>query len=129
MKPLLIAASALGLAAIAAAVLTIGSPDRAGPPPRPGSVTAGGFTLVSTSVELPTDEAVFPAGPHADVVNASCTSCHSASMVLTQPPLSAEQWTAEVAKMRDVYRAPVAEADVPAIVAYLAGVSARQHRR
>lgn len=126
MKSLLIAASALGSIAAGAVVLTPGSPAAS---PRPGSVTAGGFTLASTAVDLPVDEALFPAGPHADVVNASCTSCHSASMVLTQPPLSAEQWTAEVAKMRDVYRAPVAEADVPTIIAYLAGVSAGQRRR
>ena len=35
-------------------------------------------------------------------------------------PWTAEQWRAEVAKMREVYKAPVADADVPSIVAYLA---------
>ncbi|WP_374945228.1 hypothetical protein [Sphingomonas sp.] len=119
-----------GLVAAIAVALTIGIPPRPTVPPvasaSSSSVTAGGFTLASTAVDLPVDDGVFPAGPHADLVNANCTSCHSASMALTQPPLSAEQWTAEVTKMREVYRAPVAETDVPAIVAYLTGLSAKQ---
>jgi hypothetical protein len=40
-------------------------------------------------------------------------------MALTQPALSADQWKATVTKMREVYKAPVAEKDVNAIVAYL----------
>jgi hypothetical protein len=43
-------------------------------------------------------------------------------MVLLQPPLSKQAWTDEVTKMRKVYGAPVAEADVPAIVDYLAAL-------
>ena len=42
-------------------------------------------------------------------------------MVLTQPPLKPEQWTAIVEKMRDVYHAPVAENEVAPIAAYLSG--------
>lgn len=85
----------------------------------PGKVTAGGFTLTSTSITLPAETQLFPSGPHADAINGNCTGCHSASMVLTQPRLTPEQWQAEVKKMREVYKAPVAEADVPAILAYL----------
>jgi hypothetical protein len=121
-----------GLVGVTAVLLfAIGAPNsRIVPPPAapvapPPSVSANGFSLASTSVDLPTDEAQYPDGPHADVINANCTSCHSASMALNQPPLSADQWTAEVTKMREVYKAPVAEADVPAIVAYLAGMSAK----
>lgn len=125
-------APTLGLAAggvIALAVVlfaTLRAPVD-GPAPAPvatpsrasASVAANGVTLVSTSVELPADDATYPAGPHADLVNANCTVCHSASMALAQPPLSTDQWKAEVTKMREVYKAPVAEADVPAIVDYL----------
>jgi len=93
-------------------------------PPLP-SVSAGGFTLTSTSVDLPIDDGVYPDGPHADVINANCTSCHSASMALTQPRLSAEQWTAIIKKMRETYKAPVVETDVPAIVAYLTAMSGK----
>lgn len=78
--------------------------------------------MVSTSVDLPVDDAAYPDGPHADVINANCTSCHSASMALTQPALSADQWKATVTKMRETYKAPVAEKDVPAIVAYLSAM-------
>lgn len=88
------------------------------------SVSGNGFTLTSTSIEPPADDATFPPGPHVDVVNQNCLSCHSASMVLTQPALKPEQWTAIVEKMRDVYKAPIAAGDVPAITAYLAGLGA-----
>jgi hypothetical protein len=89
------------------------------PAPAPPSVSGGGFTLASTSIELPSEDAPFPNGPHADVINANCTSCHSASMALAQPPLSADQWKAVVTKMCEAYRAPVADSDVPAILDYL----------
>ena len=71
---------------------------------------------------MPIDEGGFPAGPNASVLDANCTSCHSASMVLSQPRLKADQWEAIVTKMRTVYRAPVADADVPAIVEYLSNL-------
>jgi hypothetical protein len=47
-------------------------------------------------------------------------------MALTQPALSKDQWKATVTKMREVYKAPVVDKDVPAIIAYLIGLSARQ---
>jgi cytochrome c5 len=90
------------------------------------SVSARGFSLASTSVDLPVDDATYPDGPHADVINANCTSCHSASMALTQPALSADQWKATVTKMREVYKAPVAEKDVDAIVAYLTAMPSQK---
>jgi hypothetical protein len=43
-------------------------------------------------------------------------------MILTQPPLTAAAWTAEVNEMRSTYKAPVPEEDVPQIVAYLAAM-------
>jgi mono/diheme cytochrome c family protein len=121
----------VGFAAIT--LLAIGSPQgRAEPPPAtpatppPPSVSAGGFTLAATAVDLPEDDQQYPAGPHAEVINANCTSCHSASMALSQPALSEDQWKAIVTKMRETYKAPVADKDVPAIIAYLTGLSARQ---
>src|SRR5262249_28218192 len=85
--------------------------------------TGGGVTLTSARVDLPDDNANYPDGPHADVINASCTSCHSASMALNQPRLSADQWKGVVEKMRDTYKAPVSDAAVPDIVSYLAAMS------
>ena len=89
--------------------------------PGAASVASGGVTLTSTAVELPDDAAVFPDGPNVALVNQRCLSCHSASMVLTQPKMKREQWQAIVEKMRDTYHAPLAEGQVAPIVGYLAG--------
>lgn len=93
------------------------------PAPAPSAVSAGGVVLTSVNVALPDDSATFPDGPHADVINANCTACHSASMALNQPRMSADQWTGIVEKMRDTYKAPVAAGAVPDIVAYLVAMS------
>jgi hypothetical protein len=76
--------------------------------------------IKSTTVDLPADNALFPGGTAADAINNSCRACHSADMVLDQPVLPRATWDAEVRKMINVYRAPIDEADVPAIVDYLA---------
>jgi mono/diheme cytochrome c family protein len=51
----------------------------------------------------------------------NCAACHSLDYIpMNSPFLTAEQWKAEVAKMKKVYGAPVADADAEAIAAYLA---------
>jgi mono/diheme cytochrome c family protein len=76
--------------------------------------------IKSTTVDIPSGDAMFPGGAAADAINNNCLACHSADMVLNQPALPKATWLAEVHKMINVYRAPVDEADVPAIVDYLA---------
>lgn len=122
---------AVGLAAVV--LIAIGppgshvpSPPPAPSGPAPSNVAFGGFTLTSAAIELPIDDQQYPDGPHADVINANCTSCHSASMALTQPALTADQWKATVTKMKEVYKAPVSEKDIAAIVDYLTALSAKQ---
>jgi cytochrome c5 len=88
---------------------------------RPPGAFAGGVLLANISVELPTTGRPY-AGAGSDVMNANCTACHSAGMVLTQPLLSRATWSEEVNKMRDAYKAPVADADMAAIVDYLAAM-------
>jgi hypothetical protein len=90
-------------------------------PAHPGatSVAAAGVMLHSDRFDLPTGERMFP-GADADAINNNCLACHSAGMVLTQPALTRSAWQSEVEKMRAQFKAPVAEEDVPAIVAYLA---------
>jgi len=78
------------------------------------------LAIKSTSVELPPGDALFPGGASADAINNSCLACHSAEMVLNQPALSRATWDAEVHKMIKVYKAPVDDRDIPAIVDYLA---------
>jgi cytochrome c5 len=84
------------------------------------------FAFAAQSIVLPASTEALPAGAHADVVAANCTSCHSAAMITTQPPLKREQWEAIVKKMREVYKAPITETDVPPIVDYLEAFSERQ---
>ena len=72
------------------------------------------------SIELPTDAATFPEGPNLKVVTQNCLACHSADMVLDQPLLPRATWAAEVTKMRNVYKAPISDADALLIVDYLA---------
>jgi hypothetical protein len=75
--------------------------------------------LKPVKVDLPESDRIFP-GPGADAINNNCLACHSAGMVLNQPELSRQIWTAEVDKMIGVYKAPVAAEDVGPIVDYLA---------
>jgi cytochrome c5 len=84
----------------------------------PVAVHAESFTLKSVSIDLP-DRGTMFSGAGSDVVNNNCLACHSAGMVLNQPALPAAAWQAEAEKMLHVYKAPIDEKDVPAIVEYL----------
>jgi hypothetical protein len=77
------------------------------------------FELKSVKIDLPDSDKMFPAGPGADAINNNCLACHSAGMVLNQPELSRQAWAAEVNKMVNAYKAPIAPEDVGAIVEYL----------
>lgn len=104
----------MGLALVALAI-----PAWAAHAPRKAAVKAAPF-FRNVRVSLPQDfDVEYPAGPGVEAVNANCRACHSPSMVLTQPPLSAEEWHKEVRKMIDVYKAPIAEDQVEAITSYL----------
>lgn len=80
-------------------------------------------------IDLPVADALFVdvrGGPSADAVNNNCLACHSTEMVLNQPRLSAAEWTASVAKMRTVYKAPVDPQDDAAIVAWLVAMQSER---
>lgn len=79
-------------------------------------------TLKSVNVTLPDSDRALPDGPGLAAVQNNCVSCHSPGMILTQPALPKAAWEAEVAKMRNVYKAPIDAKDVPDIVTYLAAV-------
>jgi hypothetical protein len=81
---------------------------------------ADSFHLKSASVDLPDSDQMFPGSSEADAINNNCLACHSADMVLNQPALPKETWQAEVNKMINTYKAPVAPEDVAPIVDYLA---------
>ncbi len=60
-------------------------------------------------------------GPGLDVVNANCAGCHSLDYVrMNSPFLTANDWKAEVGKMRAAFGAPINDADAGIIATYLA---------
>jgi hypothetical protein len=75
--------------------------------------------LKPVKIDLPDSDKMFPDGPGSDSINNNCLACHSADMVLNQPELSKQAWAAEVNKMINNYKAPIALEDVGAIVEYL----------
>ena len=83
------------------------------------SRTQGPVTLRPVSIDLPQGDRMFPPGPGSEAINNNCLACHSAGMVLNQPAMPRTAWEAEVHKMVNAYKAPVAAEDVPAIVGYL----------
>jgi hypothetical protein len=84
-----------------------------------GCERAPAVTFADASITLPDDPLDLPPGPGVDAVIANCTACHSPSTMLQQPRLSRDKWLATIAKMREVYKAPVEEAEIPLIADYL----------
>jgi cytochrome c553 len=87
--------------------------------PPPATVTGGGVTLHSVNLSFPNSDNTFPGGAAADTINNDCLICHSAGMVLDQASLSGKDWQDIVDQMRNVFKAPFAAKDGPAIVDYL----------
>jgi len=83
------------------------------------AVAKAAVAFKSVKIQLPDSDVQFPAGPHSDAMNNNCLSCHTAEMVLNQPPMARAKWQAEVDKMRASYKAPVSDTDAKAIVDYL----------
>ena len=78
------------------------------------------------SVDMPTNYTAFPPGVGADIANGQCLICHSADMVLRQPPLTQDEWTGEINKMRNSFGAPLPADQVDALALYLRGINGRQ---
>jgi hypothetical protein len=93
-----------------------------GPPPARASASATPNPTSIVRIELPTMETTIPAGPNHEDFRVSCTVCHSARLVFTQPLLNEGQWTKVVQKMSGKYGAPVSSEQEKRIVAYLHAV-------
>jgi len=78
------------------------------------------------AVELPTSGTSFPAGSGAEIANAQCLICHSAGMVLRQPPLTQDEWAGEINKMRNSFGAPMPADQVEVLAKYLRGIQGSQ---
>jgi mono/diheme cytochrome c family protein len=77
----------------------------------------------SKSIVLPADSVqLVPSSlPGYAKAQASCVACHSAEYMQYQPPNAARPyWDAMVKRMKLVFKAPIDDADMPAIVEYLA---------
>jgi|ERR1700731_2165799 mono/diheme cytochrome c family protein len=78
------------------------------------------------SVDLPVSEAPFPPGSGSDIASDQCLNCHSAGMVLRQPPLTQDEWVGEINKMRNAYGAPLPPDQIDALAKYLFSINGRQ---
>jgi hypothetical protein len=74
------------------------------------------------SIVLPRTEVELPAGPHQKEFVVACTTCHSAQLVLNQPPFASDKWSGIVKKMVKTYGASIAVEDEPALVEYLTAI-------
>src|SRR5271165_1859466 len=83
---------------------------------------AQALTLTAVDVTLPDSERDLPDGPGLAAVEGNCVSCHTPGMILNQPVMSKAYWETAIAKMRNVYRAPISDKDVPDILNYLTAV-------
>ena len=78
---------------------------------------------LSKSIQLPPDGVQLKASslPGYAKAQTNCVACHSAEYMVYQPPnASRPYWDAMVKRMKVVFNAPLDEADMPAIVDYLA---------
>jgi hypothetical protein len=75
------------------------------------------------SVELPTNDDIFPDRPGAEALDRNCLSCHSVETVMNQPALPSAVWRSEIEKMQTVYKATIDLDDVDVIVTYLTGIN------
>ena len=80
----------------------------------------------TVSVDLPVNEAPFPPGNGSDIASGQCLNCHSAGMVLSQPPLTQDEWVGEINKMRNAYGAPLPADQIEALAKYLFSINGRQ---
>ncbi len=73
-------------------------------------------------VDFPVSETPFPPGTGSEIATSQCLICHSAGMILRQPPLTQEQWLAEINKMRSAFGAPIPANQVDALANYLSRI-------
>ena len=79
--------------------------------------------LAAKVIQLPPDAVQLEPSPLPGYAKAqaNCTMCHSAEYMRMQPPTAARPyWDAMVHRMKAVFKAPVADEDMPEIVDYLA---------
>lgn len=89
------------------------------------SASGRGQNWAKVSIELPTSETSFPPGDGVDITP-QCLICHSAGMVLRQPPLTLDEWSGEINKMRNAFGSPLPADQVERLAKYLYRIDGRQ---
>ena len=81
------------------------------------ALIAAALASPATAQEKPID---LKKAPGLDKVEANCGACHSLDYIqMNSPFLTSAQWDASIAKMINVFGAPISEADARAIGDYL----------
>ncbi len=141
----------IGIAALLATAARAGGITASGPalPDLPGSTTTaappvpkpvavkkkhavkarGDVPSGTVTIDLPFSDDVYPDKPGAVVVDRNCLSCHSPEVVANQPQLTRPQWAAEVKKMRDAFKALIADDDEQIILDYLVSLRGEARTR
>jgi len=86
------------------------------------ALLAGSSFAATKSIELPADGAQLKPStlPGYAKAQAHCVACHSAEYMLYQPASAPRPyWDAMVKRMQAVFKAPIPQEDMPAIVDYL----------
>jgi cytochrome c len=111
------------------------SPEQTSPPEATiaAATTAAATTAPATKpdtahsnmheIVLPAEEGSWREStlPGRQLATQKCTICHSIDYINYQPPgMNLEKWTAEVAKMQRAFGAPINDAEIKSIGAYLA---------
>lgn len=95
-------------------------PARTAPARTAPAWTAFVLLLLATPAGAQEAAALKP-GPGQDVTQTVCGACHTTNYIaMNSPFLTAAAWTAEVAKMRTAFGAPMDDAQAAEIVKYLA---------
>ena len=72
------------------------------------------------SITLPPETGAYKNAPGVELAQANCVACHSTEYVATQPPMPRKFWEATVKKMKEKFGAPTPDAQVAALIDYLA---------
>lgn len=82
----------------------------------------GAASAVTKIIQIPADSVQLTpsALPGYAKAQVNCVACHSAEYMLYQPPTAPRgYWEAMVKRMKAVFKAPVADEDMPVIIDYL----------
>jgi mono/diheme cytochrome c family protein len=81
------------------------------------------------TITLPPETGIYKAAPGVELVQANCLICHSTEYVSSQPPMPRKFWEATVKKMKEKFGAPTPDAQVAALVDYLAATYGAPEKR